>query len=282
MERHILTRMGIAIVTILGCLQSPVSAQPQTPLAFEVASVKPSGPQSFHGTDGGPGSSSPELFRAGSAPLRLLICIAWNIDCYFQISSKASLDKGEFDIVARVLAGATKEQFRVMLQNLLIDRFGLKMHIESKEFPAYEMIVTKSGLKLKEAVPGETNLQHDGEIGWPVLPPNRATMAALNSISGGYQLVRIRAQQQALAQLAKMLQSGSDEPPIVDQTGLSAKYNFTLEYVKDPLGATPDSPPPAPLLTTALQQQLGLQLVSKRLPFDVVVVESVKQVPTEN
>lgn len=277
--------MEIAIATILGCSQSPVSAQPQTsaaPLTFEVASVKPSGAQSIHGSDGGPGSSSPELYRASSASLRLLICIAWNIDCYFQISSKAPLDKGEFDIVARVPARATKEQFRMMLQNLLIDRFGLKMHIESKEFPAYEMVVAKSGLKLKETVPGETNLQHDGEIGWPVLPANGPMMAAQNSFSGGYQLVRIRAQQQALAQLAKMLQIGPDEPPIVEKAGLSAKYNFTLEYVKDPLGATPDGPPPAPLLTTALQQQLGLELVSKKLPFDVVVVESVNQVPTEN
>jgi uncharacterized protein (TIGR03435 family) len=282
MERQTLTRIGIALVTIVAYSQSPVSAQPQTPLAFEVASVKPSGPQSFHGTDGGPGSSSPELYRAGSAPLRLLICIAWNIDCYSQISSKANLDRGEFDIVARIPAGTTKEQFRVMLQNLLIDRFALKMQLESKELPAYEMVVAKSGFKLKEALPGETTLQHDGEAGWPVLPPNRATMAAQNSFSGGYQLVRIKAQQQALAQLAKMLQIGPDEPPIVDKTGLSAKYNFTLEYTKDQPVATADGPPPAPPLSAALLQQLGLQLVSKKLPFDVVVVESVNQVPTEN
>ena len=281
MERQALTRMGIALVTIVGYSQSPVSAQVAAP-AFEVASVKPSGPQSFHGTDGGPGSNSPELCRAGSSSLRLLICIAWNIDCYFQISSKAPLDRGEFDIVARVPTGATRAQFRVMLQNLLIDRFGLKMHIESKEFPAYELVVAKGGLKLNEAVPGETTLQHDGEIGWPVLPPNRAAMAAQNSISGGYSLVRLKAQQQTLAQLTKFLRIGPDEPPIVDKPGLSAKYDFTLEYATDPPGATPEGPQPAPPLSTALLQQLGLQLVSKKLPFDVIVVESVNQVPSEN
>ena len=78
-----------------------------------------------------------------------------------------------------------------------------------------------------------------------------------------------------------MLEVGN-ELPIVDKTGLTGNYSFTLEYTKDSPGSSPDSPPPAPALPTALQQQLGLHLVSKKLPFDVVVVESFTRTPTEN
>ena len=66
----------------------------------------------------------------------MLICDARDIDCNFQIAGKAPLAKEEFDVVARVPAGTTKEQFRVMLQNLLIEEFGRRMQIESRMFPA--------------------------------------------------------------------------------------------------------------------------------------------------
>ena len=76
-----------------------------------------------------------------------------------------------------------------------------------------------------------------------------------------------------------------DEPPIVDKTGLTAKYDFTLEFTRKfrvPLRSGPADPPVAPSLSIALQQQLGLQLVAKKLPFDVMVVDSVDKLPTEN
>jgi uncharacterized protein (TIGR03435 family) len=174
-----------------------------------------------------------------------------------------------------------------MLQNLLKERFALKVHIESKEFPASEMVVAKSGLKIKEAVAGETGprpdppLSHPGEEAWPEFPANVARMTAMNTTSQGYWLVRLKSQLEPFSALARMLEVPSD-PPIVDKTGLTGNYSFTLEFTRDVPGASPDSPPPAPDLSTALQQQLGLQLVSKKLPFDVVVVESFNKLPSEN
>jgi hypothetical protein len=114
-------------------------AFPQSLISFEVASIKPSGPQSVAGTDGGPGHKDSTRYTAGATSLRMLIAIAWDVDYYFQIESPVALDKQNFDLVAKVPEGATKEQFRVMLQNLLKERFALKMHIESREFPAYEL-----------------------------------------------------------------------------------------------------------------------------------------------
>jgi uncharacterized protein (TIGR03435 family) len=74
------------------------------------------------------------------------------------------------------------------------------------------------------------------------------------------------------------------EIPVVDRTGLAGKYDFTLEFAKDPAiaGAGVPEAPLAPSLNTALQQQLGLQLNKQKVPFDVVVIDSVELLPTAN
>jgi len=71
---------------------------------------------------------------------------------------------------------------------------------------------------------------------------------------------------------------------VVDKTGLTGTYDFTFEYTREPRGVRPvdASPPVAPDLFQALQQQLGLQLVAKKLPFDVVVIDSIDKMPTAN
>ena len=255
------------------------------PVAFEVASVKPSGPQSKRGSDGGPGSKDPTRYSFGLASLLDLISTAYHVD-YFQVSSPAPLDRQRFDLVAKVPEGATKQQFRVMLQNLLAERFDLKVHLETREFNAYEMVVAKTGLKLKEAVPGETTAPPEapaspGDIGWPKLAPNVSRIVAQNSLSGGYNLVRLKAQMEPLSILANFPLT-LDNVPVVDKTGLTGKYSFTLEYTTEIPGGNPDAPPVAPTVFTAVQQQLGLQLVPKKLPFGVVVVESFNKLPTEN
>jgi uncharacterized protein (TIGR03435 family) len=279
-----LKQIGILSATVAGLWNSSAFAQPQSrtaanaPPAFEVASIKPSGPKSIRDFGGGPGSKDPERYHANSASLRDLIVHAWKVD-YFQISSAAPLDRQNFDLMAKVQQGATKEEFRLMLQNLLAERFGLKVHMESREFPAYELVVAKTGPKLKETDPDDHPSSKDG---WPVLPADRPAMATLNTVVGGFWLVRLKAQQEPLSQLAAMLHMDNDRP-VVDKTGLTGKYTFALEYAKElPGGAPPDAPPTAPALSTALQQQLGLQLVSKKLPFDVVVVDAFNKLPTEN
>jgi uncharacterized protein (TIGR03435 family) len=63
---------------------------------------------------------------------------------------------------------------------------------------------------------------------------------------------------------------------------LNGKYSFTFEYTRDVPGPVPDAPPLVPDVSTALPRQLGLQLVPRKLPFDVVVVDSFHKLPTEN
>jgi uncharacterized protein (TIGR03435 family) len=243
---------------------------------FEVASVKPSGPKSERGSEGGPGSSDPGRYRYTSATLDDLIATGYHVD-YFQISSKTPLDRDRFDVVAKLPEGATKEQFRLMLRDLLAERFHLKAHIESKEFPGYELAVAKSGSKLNDAP------QPSGDDDrFPALPPNRPGMTSRYTTVGGVTLVRMRARQQTMAALAHGLRAPG-ERPVVDGTGLTGTYDFTLEYTMDLPGSAPAADAPtAPTLFGALQQQLGLQLIAKKLPFDVVIVDSVDKLPTEN
>jgi uncharacterized protein (TIGR03435 family) len=262
--------------------------EPQPKFLFEVASVKVSEPQNKRDVGGGPGTNDPGQFHFNSATLIDLIGIAYHVKS-FQVISNVALQHGEFDITAKVPAGTTRNQFEVMMQNLLAERFHLKVHKHSREFPAWEMTVAKSGLRLKEsAIASQTTEQISrpskvGDDGFPVLPANRPGNSIKFTIVDGYMIGRLTAQQQPVSSLTRDF-LGSQDPPIVDKTGLSGKYDFKLEFSRELSGPprTDANVPPVPDLFTAVQQQLGLQLVPKKLPFDVVVVDSVDRVPTEN
>lgn len=261
-----------------------VLARPQStePSKFEVASVKPSSPQSVRGSQGGPGTKDPTHWNFRSATFQDLIGIAWNVQ-YFQISSKSAIDKDRFDVIVNVPEGASRDQFRLMMRSLLAERFQLKMHTESRNFPAYELVIAKTGFRLKESG-GESESRKPAaqQDGFPTLPAGPGFVANYSS-SGIYPLVRMRAQQQPISALARMLRTPGQEP-IVDKTELTGKYDFTLEYTLDPPGGShgTDADPPIAAGIFALQEQLGLQLVAKKLPFDVVVVESFERAPAGN
>lgn len=245
-------------------------ASPQT---FEVASVKPSSPDSGSVLEGGPGKPDPGRFRYTGATLEDLIVTAYNVE-YFQVSSKVTIDRDRFDVVAKVPPGATRAEFRTMLQNLLSERFHLKIHGEGHEFSGYALIVAKSGHKLESA--------SKPVDGFPELPPGRPGLIENHTPRNWHFLVRVRGQQQTAADIANALHVPGGAP-VVDRTGLTGKYDFTLEYSYS--GRASDQPveaPPAPAIFTALQQQLGLQLVSRRLPFEVLVIDSFDKVPSEN
>ncbi|MGB6940915.1 MAG: TIGR03435 family protein [Bryobacteraceae bacterium] len=153
-------------------------AQPQdggaSAPAFEVASIRPSGPHSIRRSSGGPGTSDPGLYRFGLATLLDLICIGYDVRKW-QVQSPIALEPQAFDLAAEVPARATKEQFRAMLQNLLADRFHLKLHIQSKQFPAYELLIAKTGFKLKDGAAA----QPVSGLGWPPLRPSGPSLLSL-------------------------------------------------------------------------------------------------------
>ncbi len=266
-------RSGFLWVAVMAV--SVGGAQP----AFEVASVKLSGPQSVRGSDGGPGSKNPGRYTFHSATMQDLLAVAYNVE-YFQLSSKIPLDRDRYDLTAKLAPDTTNEQFRAMMQNLLAERFHLKLHIASKDFAAFELVVAKTGLKIKES----TDTPLPARDGFPVIAPGKPGMSSNQSGVGGVILYRVRAQQMPMSMLTRMLRS-QDDPPVVDKTGLTGKYDFTLEYAKEVRTPTPGmeaEPTSAPSLSTALQQQLGLQLINRKVAFDVLIIDSFDKTPTDN
>jgi uncharacterized protein (TIGR03435 family) len=260
-----------------------------------VASVKASGPGSGRHARGGPGTSDPGQYRFDHASLLALISVAYHVD-RFQVSSKTSLDQDFFDVAAKVPPGATREQFRSMLQNLLAERFHLKLHKESRDFPAFALTVAKGGSKMRASAVNPAAESATGPFqasaeGFLEIPPGRSGMASRYSLDGGFIVIRVTGQSQTAAILASALQAGlqsapgpDNGTPVVDRTGLNGTYDFHLEYSLELPAVTGADPklPPVPDVFAAVTRQLGLQLVRKKLPFDYLVIESFARTPVEN
>lgn len=248
-----------------------VCALAQTPdpkVTFEVATVKASAPPEMGrirvGMHGGPGAQDPGRFTCENCNLSMLITTAYDID-FINISGPDFMNSQRFDIVAKVPEGATKEQFRVMLQNLLIERFKLAVHHDKKDMPIYELTVAKNGPKLKASTgPAESpNLEGRGAgaappppvprdmgrgpDGGPQLPPGRYPIMMM-----GPKGARARQVDQSMPEFAKWLQRLVGRP-VNDATGLTGKYDIELSFsqsgggammIMGGKGAGPLPPPP--------------------------------------
>ena len=209
------------------------------------------------GMSGGPGTADPSQVKFTNTPLSLLLMQAYNVK-RFQLTAPDWINGERFDIIAKVPPGATKDDLRVMLQNLLAERFQMKVHLEKKEMQAYALVAAKGGVKLKpsaDAPPGDLPAVPNGppgppktdRNGFPVLPPNMngGTLMMFN----GSQM-RMTASKRTMANICDFL-SGQLSKPVVDQTGLTGVYDFNLEFAPDgpltgPGGAAMPPPPPPP------------------------------------
>ncbi len=235
-------------------------AQDPAKLEFEVASVKPAAPPGGRGgligMRGGPGTNDPTRLQYNGMPLKMLVVNAYDVKPY-QVNAPGWMGSfdARFDVVAKIPEGATKEQVRVMLQNLLADRFKLKIHRETKELPLYELTVAKNGPKLTAAVE-DPNASKSGEgpppaplvpgkDGFPQMPKGRKGAFVAMRPGGG---VRLQGTMQTMADFTNLLGQNLGSP-VIDKTGLSGAYDFSLEYGLDP-GQSPvaglplPSPPP--------------------------------------
>jgi len=253
---------------------------------FEVASIKPSAPLRdrpvFTRSNGGPGTDYPTRITIENYLLRSLISQAYQVE-FAQVSGPDWLTTEKFDIAAKVPAGATKKQVPVMLQNLLAERFHLTIHREKKEGPVYDLVVAKNGPKFKES-PRSLASQNSSEQplarlrlgpdGFPALGNGRGyRMAIMNNRAAA------RFTDASMTQLAALLQGQLDHP-VTNATGLTGKYDFNLQWVTD--GLAPLGDDPGPPLMVAVQEQLGLKLEQKKGFVDIIVVDHIDKVPTEN
>jgi uncharacterized protein (TIGR03435 family) len=262
-------RSSIIAVLALGTL----SAQ----TVFEVASVKPSGPQSVRGSKGGPGTSDPGLFSFSSATLQDILFRAYGLEDVQQIVGPKWLDEETYDFICKIPPGTTKEQFQMMLQNLLAERFKLALHHQTKDLPVYELVTGKNGPKLKESTEASLAKPTAEKDGFPQLPAGRSSWSVRYDAQMHAHLI---ARDEPVSALVTALRNSAGRV-IFDKTGLTGKYDITLEFNLRPLapGAEDD---PLPGLLEAVQQQLGLKLEDKKAPFDVLVIDHAEKVPIEN
>jgi uncharacterized protein (TIGR03435 family) len=254
--------MGRATVGLLALTSLSFGQTPSSP-KFEVASVK-IGNSGRGAMRGGPGTSSPERINYSGVTLMMLITRVYGVN-RIQVSGPGWLSEERYEVMANVPPGTTTEGVNLMVQNLLAERFNLRLHHETKEVPMYQLIVVKGGLRLKEST--AIRRLPNGQV---------ASKIGTGPIDGGRQ--RLRATSTSMALLASVVQ---DELGIIvkDETGLTGYYDFEVEFVSGAGDAS--TPGPVPLLSSALED-LGLKLQKTTGPMDIVVVDSVVRQPTAN
>jgi len=264
--------------------QTPAARQ--TP-AFEVISVK-------HNTSNAQtnwGRPVGDRFTAVNTNLKELVALAWKLRTFEVFNAPSWIDSERYDITARASQpNITDENFRLMLQGLLADRFKLTAHRETREETVYALAPAKGGIKAPEAkegacapfTPGQP--QPPRQPGQPEPPPPCGALNVYPNHLAGYRIntaFLIRGLSELLSR------------PVLDQTGYAKAFDFNLEFKME--GIAPWEPGgfgrpelsagtddgSLPTIFTALQEKLGFTLRTQKAPVEVLVVDHIER-PMEN
>jgi uncharacterized protein (TIGR03435 family) len=273
-----------------------VRAQILSPaLRFDVASVRlapsPDGKTPARRLSGipGPNNNDPGRFSA-RVNLLNLVTVAYDIPVY-RLSDENDLGLMRLDVEARMPVDTMRDQFSVMLQHLLADRLGLKVHWASKAIDGYDLVVAKGGPKLKPATPDSPQGNGDGcggancklgSDGFPIPPAGNGEWFAQTPDGK----IGIRGHNQTIPELIGEIGGRTLNGPLTDATGLTGKYDYTIFWsmraqtaALNPLAA---GEPDGPSIFDAVQDQLGLKIEKTRRRAQVLVVDHVDKQPTEN
>jgi uncharacterized protein (TIGR03435 family) len=233
---------------------------------FEVATIKPSRPEAqghgfrVNGRD----------FSTINTSLSDLLTFAYGLHHHQITGGPAWIESEHYDLSAKPDGEGqpSDRQWKTMVQKLLADRFQLKFHHEKKDLSVYAIVTAKAGPKL-------TKSEGDPD-GLPALFFRRlGDLTVRNATMGDF---------------AQLMQGAVLDRPVVDQTGLSGRFDFTLNWTPDEfqfggLGIKPpppsDKPDAPPDLYSAIQQQIGLKIESTRAPVDILVIDRVEK-PSAN
>jgi len=284
----------VAIVPVMAAAQqfatAPPGAPPDPNARFEVVAIKAVNDAS---------SSMTIMMTAGglesSVPVGVLVRQALQKPDYQMIGAPGWINTERYSIRAKVPAGTPPTAMSAMLLNLLKDRFQLATHLETREQPIFHLVVARSdgrlgpNLKPTSAACRATIEERQAAVrrggpsaALPPLPdPNGPQACGVGRTSPGL----VAHSGRLIAQLVPTL-SDLTGRPVVDKTGLTGLYDFTLKFAYEgrmpgllgPSGQPPGAPAPpvdqdAPSLSAALQEQLGLKLENARGPVEVVVID---------
>jgi uncharacterized protein (TIGR03435 family) len=264
------TSLAIASTLLSSALLGAQTPGPR----FEVASVK------VNKSDGpsrilvGPG----DRVTINSVSLRTLIQVAYSVSAEQVVAGPNWLDTLRFDVLAKAESPAPSEQLRVMLQNLLAERFGLTIRKETRSRPVLALVVARSdgrlGPNLKPATRDCAALRADSPTGDPCGMQTFVTAAMTG---------RMAVRGMDLSSFARFSRDAGG--PIVNKTGLTGVFDWELTWTPRQELQTPRTQPTidqnGASIFAALQEQLGLKLEPQREDTDVLVIEKVEQ-PTEN
>jgi bla regulator protein blaR1 len=284
-----------------------------TPLAFEVASIKPvspelgggrrvipRGPAGFARIDmwtgrEGPGTKDPGSIHYPVISLKSLLLNAYGVE-NLQVVVPDWSDTAWFAIDATMPPDTTREQFELMLQNLLSERFKLKVHREKKQSRGYALTLAKNGPKMTESTIGPSEQTDTTREPFPpqpkigsdafLVPPRRAGVFQ-QAMGTRTHLVF---QQVTMQDLANTLQAQLKRP-VVDATGLTRQFDFSLTFSNGLEAGTTDGPTvnsaglsdtPSPDIFEAISMQLGLKLDQRTIPVEMIVVDHLEQTAGAN
>ncbi len=256
----------VFVSALLLATLSAVRAQTPAPPAFEAASIK----LNTSGRPGGGLNLAPARLRFTNATLKLCIQVAWNVK-EFQVSGGPGwMDSKRYDIDAVAPAPFQEGEYRIMLQALLADRFGVVLHRDTQEKSAYALVVSRGGSKLPPPIDDPSIMFSRTESGDNTLQAKNITMHqfadALTSTLGAV---------------------------VVDRTEVEGRHDVSFQWTPDPAAhllltksGAPAPPPPSdanagPSIFTALQEKFGLKLEARKLPVEMIVVDRANP-PSDN
>jgi uncharacterized protein (TIGR03435 family) len=245
--------------------QGPV-VDPQPQLTFDVVAIHPSP----SGATGGGIMPLPKGsgYMARGMSVKTMMAVMYRVPAR-QIEGGPGWFASElFDVEARAdRGGYSIDELHAMFKNLLKDRFGLQFHIETREGPVYLLTVAKGGVKMKDDGAA-------GDLKVPIIP------------RGPGEFVGTKVPMEYLCWFFGGQAPQGDPRPVIDQTGLKDVYDFQLSFLPDlPPGVSPDGLPPEvrtrPILSDAVEDQLGLMLKPGKGPVEYYVVDHVNE-PSAN
>ena len=245
--KNLLAALAACVCVPLAGAQTP----PPAP-AFEVATIKPSGP-----------SSAPmALQRRGGRVLTSNTSLAWLIAWAFDLDDgrlagvPAGAENARFDVNAKPPDGDLPPgQLQRMMRTLLADRFHLVVHSEMRSLPGYVLVVDAKGARF----------QPSPAAGPPGPNPFRMTSAGTLIGTGA-----------TTDMLTKTLSSQLGRP-VQNMTGIGGVFDFTLQWRSDSADITDST---RPSLFTALREQLGLRLDARNVSAEVIVIDRLDLTPT--
>jgi uncharacterized protein (TIGR03435 family) len=248
----------LRLILVLLAFTVPLANLLAQPIEFDAATVKRSPPPPGNSININLGTALNGKVALTNATLSDCIKFAYGIAADAQLSGPDWINSGtlRYDIVAQAPPDTPRERLLQMLQTLLADRMKLVLHHEQHELRYLALLPAKTPHKMSLS---------------------KSDAAPAGPVFGG----RILSSKMSMPTLAKLL-SRFERQTVLDMTGLDGTFEVHLEWVLDDTAQQATDRPAGPSLFTAVQEQLGLRLESRKGPVDVLVIDSAEKVPAEN